>query len=142
MKNPKLGVDIALEGSVSLLCAAGDIQTTGTQDVALVDDLAVVRQALGKRLNTRKGDLWSHPDYGCGLWDRVSELLSDTWFMQATAAVRECINDDPRTEVVSVNYEAAQEDRQVTFTVVYRVADGRQDNLVWSYAPEEVNRSV
>ncbi len=62
--------------------------------------------------------------------------------MEAVATIREAINDDPRSSVVSVTYEAVQQERYVIFTIVYQVIDGRQDNLIWDYAPEEVTGSV
>ena len=144
LANSKLGVDVALDGSLSLLTSTGssDLKASQSGDVAKIDDLNTVRQALVKRLNTRKGELWSHPAYGCRIWDILSELMTETWYMEATAAVREAINDDPRCSVVSVSYEAVPQERYVTFTMVYRVADGRQDNLIWDYVPEEVTDSV
>lgn len=144
MKNPNLGIDIALDGNLGLLGATDstDIKISQTNDIALIDDITGVRQALFKRLNTRKGELWAHPEYGCGIWDILSEPMTDTWFMEATATIRECINDDPRSSVVSVNYSAVPEERYVVFAIVYQVEDGRQDNLVWNYAPEAVTESV
>lgn len=144
MANAALGVDIALDGSLSWQAAEGnDMKTTDTNDIALVDDLDVVRQALFKRLNTRKGDLWAHPDYGCGIWDILSDLMTDTWYKEAVSTIQECINDDPRAQVVSVTYSAVPQNRQVAFTITYRIiSDGRQDNLVWNYAPEAVTASV
>ncbi|TWH45888.1 GPW/gp25 family protein [Sporomusa sp. KB1] len=144
MANSKLGVDIALDGSLSLLTSTGssDLKQSQTGDVARIDDVSTVRQALTKRLNTRKGELWAHPKYGCGIWDILSDLMTDTWYLEAVATIREAINDDPRSSVVSVTYEAVQQERYVIFTIVYQVIDGRQDNLIWDYAPEEVTGSV
>ncbi|WP_285718844.1 GPW/gp25 family protein [Pelosinus sp. IPA-1] len=142
IKNKALGIDIALESNSNLLAATGDIRTTDTNDLAVIDDLEVVRQALVKRLNTRKGELWAHPEYGCDIWDILSELMTDTWYKQAVSTIRDCINDDPRSQVISVTYDSVPQDRQVTFTILYSVIDGRKDNLVWDYAPEAVTDSV
>lgn len=142
IKNKALGIDIALESNSNLLVATGDIQTTVTNDLSTVDDLEVVRQALVKRLNTTKGGLWAHPEYGCDIWDILSDPMTDTWFKQAIAAVIECINDDPRAQVISVTYDAVPQERQVVFTIVYSVVDGRQNNLIWNYASEAVTDSV
>jgi phage baseplate assembly protein W len=144
MANSKLGVDIALDGGLSLLFASGsnDLKLSQTGDVSRIDDLSNVRQALIKRLNTRKGELWAHPEYGCGIWDILSEPMTDTWFLEALATIREAINDDPRSSVLGVTYEAVPQERYVIFTITYQVLDGRQDNLTWDYAPEEVTDSV
>lgn len=141
--NQALGVDIALSGTSQWTDSSGDISVSTTNDLQTVDDITVVRQALIKRLNTRRGVLWAHPKYGCEIWDILSELMSDTWYRQAVATVTECINDDPRTQVVSVVYEGVPQERRVTFTITYQIlSDGRQDNLVWTYAPEAVTDSV
>ena len=141
--NQALGIDIALSGVSQWTDSSGDLSVSTTNDLQTVNDLTVVRQAFIKRLNTRKGELWAHPEYGCGIWDILSELMSDTWYGQAVATVTECINDDPRAQVLSVTYEAVPQERQVTFTITYQIlSDGRQDNLVWTYAPEAVTDSV
>lgn len=144
LANKALGIDIALSGVLQWTDAAtGDIQTTQSNDLSTVDDLAVVKQALIKRLNTRKGDLWAHPEYGCAIWDILSEPMSDTWYAEAVATIKECINDDPRAKVINVSYDSSPQDRQVTFTVSYQIVDdGRQDNLVWDYDSEAVTNSV
>lgn len=144
MANKALGIDITLSGSLHWTDAAtGDIQTTQSNDLSIIDDLMVVKQALLKRLSTRKGELWAHPDYGCGIWDILSELMSDTWYAEAVATIKECINDEPRAKVISVSYSSTPQDRQVIFTISYQIVDdGRQDNLVWDYAPEAVTDSV
>lgn len=144
MANKALGIDIALSGVLQWTdTATGDIQTTKSNDLSTVDDLTVVKQALVKRLNTHKGDLWAHPGYGCAIWDIISDPMSDTWYLEAVATIKECINDEPRAKAISVSYVSIPEDRQVTFTVSYQIVDdGRQDNLVWDYDSEAVTDSV
>ncbi|MDF2568615.1 MAG: hypothetical protein K0R55_219 [Sporomusa sp.] len=144
MANQALGIDIALSGALHWSAeATGDIQTTLSSDFSKVDDLTVVKQALVKRLSTRKGDLWAHPDYGSDIWDILSDPMSDTWYLEAVATIKECINDEPRAAVISVSYNSTPQDRQVTFTISYQIVDdGRQDNLIWDYASEAVTDSV
>jgi phage baseplate assembly protein W len=142
MKNLTLGIDIALDSTNSMLTGTSDVKNTITKDLATVDDVDVVRQALIKRLNARKGDLWAHPEYGNDIWDLLSDLMSDDWIKQALIAVQDCVNDDPRAQIVEVTYNAIREERQITFNIVYQIIDGRQDNLVWDYAPEAVVDSV
>ncbi len=141
MANLTLGIDIALTGTADMLTGTSDICTAGN-DLASVEDVDVVRQALILRLNTPKGDLWAHPDYGCDIWDLISEPLSDDWVKQAVNAITECINADARTQAVSVTYDIAYVERTATFKIVYQIVDGRQDNLVWGYATEAVTNSV
>ncbi|GMB00226.1 GPW/gp25 family protein [Pelosinus sp. IPA-1] len=142
IKNKELGIDIALEGLSWEVAIGNDIKITDTYDFQLIDDLAVVRQAIIKRLNTPKGKLWAHPDYGCEIWDLLSEPMTDTWFMEAITAIHTCINDDPRAKVVDATYEAVLQERQVAFSITYVINDGRQGNLVWTYSSEAVMQSV
>lgn len=51
------GVDLAMT-------AAGDLNLTGTGDLAIVDGPFNCAQAMFLRLNTSRGDLPLHPDYG------------------------------------------------------------------------------
>lgn len=135
--NLDLGIDILLTGNANLSATSGDLSTTSTNDIAVVDDVENVRQALIKRLNTRKGDLWAHPDYGCDIWDILSDPMTDAWLKSAVQTIADAINDDPRSQVVKVTYESVQQERYVIFTIIYEIIDGRQDNLVWNYAEEE-----
>lgn len=138
MKNKKLGVDIKITGANEWLAPdSGGIVLAGTGDMATVDDLALVDQALKLRLNTRRGELWAHPDYGNPVFDILSDLMSDAWLANAVNGLTVCINDEPRAECVSVSYEATPQDRRVTFTIRYRVIDGREASLIWNYASEE-----
>lgn len=138
-KNPALGVDLRLENSGDWLgSGTADLAATADSGINTIDDADNVRQALLRRLNTPKGGLWAHPEYGNPVWDILSEPMSETWLAQAVWLVRECINDEPRAEVVSISREAIPAKRVVRFTVVYRVTgDDELKNLVWDALKEE-----
>lgn len=138
MVNERLGRDLKITGTAGWFATTqGDLALNDFEDIGTVDDVAVVDQALKQRLNTRKGDLWAHPEYGNPIFDILSELMSDDWYMQAVAVLKDCINDEPRADCINVSYSSTPEKRSVEFTIQYRVvADGRTSNLTWDYAPE------
>lgn len=144
MINERLGRDLKISGTAGWLSTAqGDLAINDFADISTVNDIAVVDQALKQRLNTRKGELWAHPGYGNPVFDILSELMSQDWYMQAVAALKKCINDEPRAECVDVSYTSVPQERRVEFTLQYRiVGDGRQGNLIWQYTPEAVEDSV
>lgn len=144
MINKRLGIDLKITGNAGWFSTTqGDLTVNDFEDISIVDDVAVVDQALKQRLNTRKGELWAHPEYGNPVFDILSELMSNDWYMQAVAGLKECINDEPRAECVNISYDSTPQDRRVEFTIRYKiVGDGRQGNLIWEYASEGVKASV
>ena len=144
MVNKRLGKDFKITGTSGWFTTLqGDLVINSFSDIDTVDDVAVVDQALKQRLNTRKGGLWSHPDYGNPVFDIVSELMSREWYMQAVADVMDCINEEPRAECIDVSFTSTPQNRSVEFVIEYRiVGDGRRRNLNWEYAPEAVESSV
>lgn len=144
MINRRLGIDIKISGTDGWTdTAEGDLTVSAFDDIAMVNDIAVVDQALKKRLNTRKGELWAHPDYGNPVFDILSELMSAEWYVEAVACLVECINEEPRAECVNVTYSSTPEERRVEFTIKYRIlSDNRTANLNWEYNPEAVESSV
>ncbi len=144
MINKRLGIDLKITGNAGWFSTTqGDLAVNDFADIGIVDDVAVVDQALKQRLNTQKGELWAHPEYGNPVFDILSELMSNDWYMQAVAGLKECINDEPRAECVNISYDSTPQERRVEFTIRYKiVGDGRQGNLIWDYAPEAVEASV
>lgn len=128
--NASLGVDIAItasyeEGAGEVLVQNGDMQT--------INDKENVRQALIMRLYCPKGTLIRHPEYGNGIYDKLSEPMSDEFLALATADIQECISQEPRTELVSVTPLSMPRERIVQFVIKYRIK-GRPDvdNLVYT----------
>lgn len=143
MVNEKLGVDLKITDTDNWLSPeSGGLVVTASGDAATIDDAALVDQALRVRLNTRKGELWAHPEYGNPVYDILSELMTPDWFARAVAGLTDCINDESRANCVGVTYSAVPQERRVEFAIRYRIVDGRQNNLIWNYATEEVIGNV
>lgn len=143
--NPQLGVDLKLEGGGGNWLAGdkSDLVVSDRGDLATVDDLDNVRQALIRRLNTTKGDLWAHPDYGNDVWALVSEPIDDNFKAQALANIKDCIAQEPRVKLLEVTAAETPVSRMVDFTIRYQIlSDTRVDNLIWTIDTERVMNSV
>lgn len=142
MINAKLGVDLKIRDSDLINPDSGGIVLNNIGDLDLINDIALVRQALIVRLNTRQGDLWSHPQYGNPVYDILSDLMTPDWFARAITGITDCINDEPRAQCINVSYTAVPQERRVEFAITYKIIDGRIDNLIWNYSSEEVINNV
>lgn len=142
MVNERLGRDLRITDTDNWLNPeSGGLVLSDHGDADTIDDAALVDQALRLRLNTRKGELWAHPDYGNPVYDILSDLMTDEWFARAISGLTDCINDEPRASCTGVTYTAVPQERRVEFTIQYKIVDGRQGNLIWNYAAEEaINR--
>jgi phage baseplate assembly protein W len=144
LKNPQLGTDLALINAGNWLEGAEtDLAITSRGDTATIDDIENVRQAIFLRLNTRKGDLWAHPSYGCGIWDILSEPMSDNFIAEALATIKAALAAEPRVRLIDITPEPLPEQRIIIFNIRYHIlGDTRTDNLVWSIDVERVRASV
>ncbi|NLI12805.1 MAG: GPW/gp25 family protein [Peptococcaceae bacterium] len=122
MSNPKLGVDLA----------GPDLIPTYQGDVALIEGKNNVRGAILRRLNTPLGCLFAHPWYGNPVHDILSENMNDAWAGRAIAGIRQCLDQEPRIKVESVQVTMYPEDRLAVFNITYRVLDEPgEENIVW-----------
>ena len=144
MANPYLGVDVQLDADMSWTGTSTncDVNIDSRGDLTLTDDIANVRQSLLFRLNTKFGDLWAHPDYGCGVWDLLSSPLSSTNLSIAVAAIKDCVNYDPRTTAINVSYAVDYVARFVSFAIVYNILDECSDSLALDINWEGAAQSV
>lgn len=122
MGNPKLGVDLA----------GPDLVPTYTGDVSLVKDKDNVRGAMLRRLNTPLGGLFAHPWYGNPVYDILSDIMNQAWAGKAVVGIRQCLKQEPRINVESVQVDIFPEDRLAVFNIVYSIFDTpKEENLVW-----------
>ncbi len=140
LPNEQLGRDLRLSGGWN--AGETDIQVKHG-DLATVDDLDNVRQALFLRLNTPLGDLWAHPNYGNAAWDIIGEGIEEGMLARVLTAITECVKAEPRVELISISQTEYPEERTVSHTITYKVLnDTRTDNLVFTIDLERVMNSV
>lgn len=117
--NPDLvfGVDIKLGPS-------GQIMTDGA-DFAVVSGRDNLVQALENRVETERGDLIYHPDYGCDVRRIVGVVNGPTASLLAAQYAKSAIEADPR--ISSVTKSSAQViGDEINVTAVAETVAGRQ----------------
>ena len=129
--NKELGVDIMI-ADTGWLDGAGEV-ISRNGDMQPISDADNVRQALIMRLNCPKGTLIRHQEYGNGVYDILSESMSDSFLEMALANIKDCIVQEPRAELVDVTYTVNHAERTIIYTVYYKVVDNPgTNNLVYT----------
>ncbi len=129
--NTKLGVDIAV---TTLNAGGAGVLSVSGGDMQAINDAENVRQALIMRLYCPKGTLIRHPEYGNGIYERLSEPMSDEFIALALADIAECFNQEPRTDLVEITPLAMAAERIIQFTIKYRIKGSPGvENLVYNY---------
>ena len=132
MANERLGKDIRLSGSY--FEDGVGIAKTATGDLATIEDLENIRQALFTRLSTPIGDLWAHPEYGNAACDMVGDIMSQDFITRVLDAFRDCVNAEPRVKLIQIAADPYPEQRMIQFHISYQpLQDPRQDNFVYPY---------
>lgn len=99
-----------------------------------------IKQSVYQILMTRKGERVMRPDFGCGLWDYVFELPSQTYQNLMCAEIISALQRwEHRIEQVKAQIDASQLDKgRLYISVSYVVrATNRPDNLVFPFYLEE-----
>lgn len=101
-------------------------------DYELTDGLDNLKAAILRRLETPKGALFAHPDYGNPAWDLLSEEMDEDWAVRVVAAIKECLEQEPRVQRVDVSYELFPETRTARFYIYFVPIESQvTENLIW-----------
>lgn len=101
-------------------------------DCELTSGLDNLKAAILRRLETPIGALFAHPDYGNPAWDLLGEEMDEDWAARVVAAIRECMEQDPRVQRVDVSYELFPESRTAKFYILYVPIESQvAENLIW-----------
>jgi phage baseplate assembly protein W len=111
---------------------------SGAIDLALVDGVPNLQQALLLRFLTRTGELGElgHPDYGSRLYQLIGELNTEGNRNRAKLYVLEALQAEPRVaEILTVNVAQNRKDRtQVDISVSLRAVESDTPvNLVFPF---------
>jgi phage baseplate assembly protein W len=112
----RLGSDLRLLADLERQndrAGGSDLQLAGT-DLATLQDVANLQQALLLRFLTRQGDLTQlgHPDYGSRLYTLIGELNNTTSRNRAKLFALEALAAEPRVrDVISLDVTAGARDR-------------------------------
>ena len=129
MSEAYLGVDVRFDEE-------GDLAVGRTGDLELAVGRDCLLQDIRDRLGSLPGDLYSHPDWGCG----IGRLLGapDTPLNRALAVrhLRITLEDEPRIESESVSITPlAFTPEEKRFEIRFRpIGRAVPESLVWSLA--------
>lgn len=87
------GVDFAEQGF--------DMQFSNNDDYQVVEGLANLKQWIYHCLITNPGELFAHPDFGCGLEQHISDPMTPQLVGELTKRIRSQISRDPRIQKVA-----------------------------------------
>ena len=98
-----LGRDVAID-------ATGDTRIDSRDDYQRITFYNNLQQAIRLRLETAKGSLALHPDYGCQLHTLLGQVPTPDLLLIAKAFVRDALFQEPRVERI-LKLEAAYRDK-------------------------------
>lgn len=99
----------------------GDFQEDGTGDWAVIDGEENIDASLKRRMKTPIGDLFYDPTYGNKVFEMLGEDITEDWLTEASAAYRDCVNQDPRVSSKDVIATPFHNQRRVLFKVTYEI---------------------
>lgn len=125
MSKPFLGRGVAFP----LAFEDGDIQPANFEDS--------VRQSIWIILSTAKGERAMRPDFGCGIYDFVFEMITPSTIGKVTQAVREALlRFEPRIDVMDIQVipKSDAEGEKLYISIDYQVrATNNAFNLVYPF---------
>lgn len=120
------GIDLGYKDSI--LATAG-------KNFNLQSGLSNVAQAIINRLRTRRGELFSHPDYGSDLYIIQGQGITPTTIKLARLYTVEAIVADPRiSEVLDVTIKTnTNENTMIIFARAIAIDKYNEVNIVYPY---------
>ncbi len=111
-----------------------DVDSTGIiKESSYEED---IREAIWIILGTSKGERVMRPDFGCGIYDFVFDLINISTIGMIETSVREAlISWEPRIEVNKVNISTEKaEEGKLLISIDYRVRSTNNEfNLVYPF---------
>ena len=99
----------------------------GSGDIAVSTGTANLTQQLSHRINTPRGQLTRHPDYGCLVWLLQGKVTGPTASLLGAQYVKSAVEADYRvSSVISSTAEAVGDATRITATAE-AIAGGRVD---------------
>ena len=127
MREDYLGTDVLFD-------AEGDLAVSPTGDLVTVSGRDCLLQDIRDRLGTLPGDLFAHPDWGCGIGRLLGAM--DTPLNRALAIrhIRFALEADPRVEdntitITPLIFTPEEKRFEIHFKPVGSVA---QEALIWN----------
>lgn len=106
-------------------------------DIKPAEDEESIRQSIKIILGTAKGERVMRPDFGCGIYDLVFEMTTDSTAGKISQAVREALlKFEPRIDVIDIQVtpKSDEEGQKLYISIDYQVrATNNAFNLVYPF---------
>jgi phage baseplate assembly protein W len=106
-------------------------------DIKPAKDEESIRQSIRIILGTAKGERVMRPDFGCGIYDLVFEMTTDSTAGKISQAVREALlRFEPRIDVIDIQVtpKSDEEGQKIFISIDYQVrATNNAFNLVYPF---------
>ena len=106
-------------------------------DIKQAKDEESIRQSIRIILGTAKGERVMRPEFGCGIYDLVFEITTDSTAGKISQAVREALlRFEPRIDVVDIQVtpKSDEEGQKIFISIDYQVrATNNAFNLVYPF---------
>jgi len=128
-----LGTDLAFDSD-------GDLLVSASGDLALVSGRDCLLRDLADALRTQPGELFPHPEYGCGLLGMLG--CNDTPLNRTLAQrfITKTLENDLRVKQSTIQVELLSFDSaEKTFRASFEaVGDSETHTLVWGYGIKSI----
>lgn len=103
-----------------------------SQKKFVLTDSALIKQDLLNALKTRRGSRVMQPNFGCIVWERLFENISQTDVEDISNNITSIINNDPRVNLVSLDITPSSYSITVTLVLKY-VATNEIESMILTY---------
>ena len=124
---------------VQILQATNNITSSPSGDLNQVAFFNNFLQAIRHRLLTQKGELYSHPAYGCDLYKLLGQSMTNTTVELARLYVVDAINQDPRVDkILKVDITPERLNNALKISIVLTTIVSHEPlNIVYDYYLEK-----
>lgn len=109
--------------------------SSDAQKKFVLTDRKLIQQDLLNALKTRRGQRLMQPNFGCIIWDKLFDNITQTDLDDISANISSIINNDPRITLVSLDLTQGQHTITVTVIIQY-VNTNETDQLIVNYNSE------
>jgi phage baseplate assembly protein W len=109
--------------------------SSDAQKKFVLTDRKLIQQDLLNALKTRRGQRLMQPNFGCIIWDKLFDNITQTDLDDISANISSIINNDPRITLVSLDLTQGQHTITVTVIIQY-VNTNETDQLIVNFNSE------
>lgn len=106
--------------------------SSDSQKKFVLTDRKLVQQDLLNVLMTKRGQRLMQPEFGCIIWDRLFDTITQTDLDDISANINSIVNSDPRINLVSLDLTTNQNTITATLIIQY-VGTNETEQLIVNF---------